>query len=132
MTNRVKFYHLWETKHVLLVIVGILLLALIVFFRPISHYYKYSKYDQQVNGQLLDLKTHKTTTQGFEGGKETVHHYSVKFAYEVDGKSLTGSDDLEGTQVNGYKLNKILSSAKKNILVRYQAKAPTQSVVDIR
>lgn len=132
MINRVKFYHLWETKHVLLVIVGIFLLALIVFFRPITNYYKYSQYDQQVNGTLLDLEAHKTTTQGFEGGKETVYHYSVKFAYEVNGKVLTGSDDLEGTQVNGYKLNKILSSAKKNILVRYQAKSPTQSVVDIR
>lgn len=132
MAKKVKFYHLWETKHFVAAIVGILLLALIVLFRPIVNYYKYSKYDEQTIGKLLSMKAKTTMTQGFDGGSTVVNHYKVNFTYRVNGQNFTGIDKVNGLEVNGYKLKNILKSATKAIVVRYNSKNPAKAVVDMR
>ncbi|TRX62587.1 hypothetical protein FNH22_00385 [Fulvivirga sp. M361] len=66
------------------------------------------------------------------GSRVTVDHYEIKYVYEVDSLFFEQADVLLATEVNRYKLRKVMNSKDSVLSVRYSSEDPTRSSIDLR
>jgi len=134
MANKVKFYHTWSAKNMIITVgvISLLLLFLIGFFYypQISNLYKSSRFDAQTIGTLVKLDEQTIIRQTKIGNKVEVDHYKVTYEYLVKNKSYEHTDVVEGTPVNRKRILHIWQTDKL-ITVKFKSNNPHKSIIDL-
>jgi len=135
MLNKVRFYRFPDIspilKSITLVSSFSLLMTLMFTYPVIVEEIKESKHDSEVNGVLVEVDSLTTIDQSLTGSQEKAHQYQVTYCYEVDGIPYAGADLVIARNTTIYKLNEILHSPDKRIMVKYSKNLPSISAVSL-
>ena len=135
MANKIRFYHIWNVKHILigLVIIILTLVAMVAYYSHPLWYdsYQLSKYDRAVWGKILSVQEKSIIRQTKLGNKLDIEYYKVQYTYQNGDSTYKQEEDIKGTFLNGYRLKHVLSSPDSSAKVRFLASDPSNSMVDL-
>lgn len=134
MANKVRFYHIWEIKKILIsvgsTILIIAIIAIIIFHKGLIYRYKRITFDKQTIGRLLELDEQESMSQTLEGNRLYVENYKVTYGYKINSESYVSTYLVDANVVNQKRLIEIWNS-DKSVVVRYKSNDPSESMVDV-
>ncbi|MEO1050932.1 MAG: hypothetical protein AAFX87_09900 [Bacteroidota bacterium] len=134
MSNKVRFYHVWDWKQILntfgflFVLTG--LFYLIVYSGEIVTNYRLSQYDKITSGKLINIEEKTALFQNKFGSHEVVITYNVSYSYSIDDQTFTNVDHIPGSILNGQRLKK-LTNRVRPLKVKYNSNKPNLSAIDV-
>ncbi len=102
----------------------------IYFYPNINNQIKINKYQGKTIGHLISYEENNYIKQGFDGSKEYVLNYEIKYSFNVDSIAYYKSIYLNPQKINLYKLSK-LKSGEKELIVKYNLQNPNENTIII-
>ena len=124
MSNKVKFYHLWDWGTIWISLFATFIIALIfvsiIFYPNLINSYKQLSLDGETFGNISKVEEKGTLKHSRFGSRYNVHSFIVFYSFEVGGICYYTKSIIPSTHKVALTLNEIKASQYNEIVkVRY-------------
>jgi hypothetical protein len=126
---------LWNFKQIFTVVGGLTFIALAIgtyiYFPVLVTKVKSSRYDAKIIGQIVDLQSQEGLLHSKEGSQVTQVKFTITYSYKVNDNQYFNTETIFVSGKVKFALSKIMDTPKKEVLIHYDSRRPTRSMLDL-
>jgi len=120
----------WRNVTGIVAVLGIILAAFLFVLSPdLVRDNKLSRYQGQTTATVTHVQENTEMHQGHGGTSIYTGSYTLSYSYEVDGEIFFGVERIEARSGLSKRLDEIMSSASKQVMLKYDESNPKKSMI---